>query len=194
MLERMRGVIFSRRDQPPVISQQKKQTTPEFIVLRRSVFFIVIQLIVIEIVFDTSYILLRILPIALGVSSNLQGQLAPWYFIVLLFLNLCKLLFFLIIAMKWVTNIYLIGKGEIRHKSGVLGRNEKVYMCTHTQEVMYSQSLFGRICNFGSVEIFNPAIKDKIYLDGIPNPSKYTEMIKKNLPDTSTLTYIAMQQ
>ncbi len=168
-------------------------TIPEKIVLRRSVFLLIINLISIEIFFDLIYIALKLPPIYFNLSLVLQTQLMPIYFIFFVLLNILKIIIMLIAALGWVTSRYHIGQGEIRYKSGILGHSEKIFLCNHTQEVTYVQGFWGRLFNFGSIEIYNPALKEKIYIDSIPNPKKCVEIVKKNLSDSSGTEYLLVQ-
>lgn len=183
----------------PLISNVSENTSvtnpiPEKIVLRRSVFLLLINLISVEIFFDLIYIALKLPPIYFNLSVVLQNQLMPIYFICFVLLNVLKIIVMLIAALGWVTNRYHIGQGEIRYKSGILGHSEKIFLCNHTQEVTYDQGFWGRLFNFGSIEIYNPALKEKIYIDSVPNPSKCVEIIKKNLSDSQGTEYLLVQQ
>lgn len=161
--------------------------------LRRSVFVLIFNLIAIEIFFDLLYFGLKVLPMYFSVNLDFQQLTAPLYFSVFILFTCLKFVLFIIVACKWVTNSYVITKEEIRYKSGVFTHNEKIFMCSYTQEVTCSQGLIGRLCNFGSVEITNPAIKEKIYLDSIPNPKKYVKIIKRNIGSTPGGDFVILQ-
>ncbi len=169
-------------------------SVPEKVVLRRSVFLLIINLISIEIFFDLIYIGLKFPSIYFSFSPALQNQLMPAYFVCFVLLNIMKVIIMLIAALGWVTNRYHIGRGEIRYKSGILKHSEKIFLCNHTQQVTFEQGFWGRLFNFGSIEIYNPALKEKIYLDSVPDPSKCADIVKKNLSNSSGTEYFLLQE
>jgi membrane protein YdbS with pleckstrin-like domain len=177
-------------EEKPVTQQQ--QITNIRIVLRRSIFVIIIELIGLEFLFDLLYIFLRIIPMLFSGIIQIQGFLSPIYVFLFIILNIIKIILLITIALKWVTSSYTIAPEEIRHKTGILSHKEKVYSCKNMQEVIYTQGFWGRIFNFGSIEILNPAIREKIILRSIPNPEKYTEIIRKNFFSASSSRLISI--
>ncbi len=164
---------------------------PERIILRKSIYCIILSFVAIEIFFDSLYLFVKLPPIYLHFPLNLQTNLMPLYFVIFVILNSVKFFLMLTIGIKWISNHYEINKKDIRHMHGIISRKEEIYLCNFTQEVELSQNLLGRIFNYGNVDIFNPAIKETIILESIPNPSKYAEIIKKNLPDTNSIDFIS---
>lgn len=155
---------------------------PKRIVLRRSVFLLVTYFIGVEIFFDLLYIALRLPLMYINIPLQIQGSLTAIYLVSFLVINLIKVFFIIIGALRWVTSKYEITTDGIRFRYGILSRREKIFLCAYMQKVTFAQSFWGRVFNFGSIEVYNPAVKERILLDAIPNPSKYAEIIKKNLP------------
>lgn len=171
--------LFSAKKEP---EKEKVETTPprvEKIILRRSIFFLITNLLVIEICFDAMYILMRIPAMYVPFSQSLQGKLTYVYFVLFIAINLFKVIFMFFATLRWLFCTYQIKDNEIHLRTGILNQKEKVYICSHTQEVTFRQGLFGRIFNYGSVDIYDPALNEIIYLQFIPDPSKYAEIIKK---------------
>jgi len=160
------------------------------IVLRKSVFYLILSFIAIELIFDSVYLFVKFPPVIFKFPLNLQTKLIPLYFLLFVILNATKLFLMLTLAIKWISSTYEIRTHEIRHKYGILNKKEKIFLCDLAQEVSLSQNLFGKIFNFGTIEIFNPAIKEVIILEGIPNPEKYAEIVKKNIPSLPPIDFI----
>lgn len=154
----------------------------EVIVLRRSIFFLIGAIISIELFFDFAYIALKLIPVVFTFSPYIQNLIAPLYVILFIAINILKVIFMIVTAFGWIATRYELREGEIRFKYGLIFINEKIYLSTYTQEVTCEQSFFGRLFNYGTIQIFNPVIKEAIYLDSIPNPHKYVEIIKGTLP------------
>lgn len=182
------------RGSPPSSASQTPSASE--IVLRHSVFLLIINLITIEFLFDSFYLILKVLPIPLNLSFSFQSQLWPIYFGIFGILLLFKTVLMVFAAIQWVTTSYEIRDNEIRYRYGIFSHHEKIFMCAHTQEVTFAQGILGRIFNFGSVEIYSPVIKEHIILASIPNPQHYAEIIKGNIPgsNSSTLNYYPLQQ
>lgn len=168
----------------PTVSVDKSPPADakEIVVIRQSVFFLISTIIGIELFFDILYISLRFIPIIFSLPSNMQEIINPYFIIIFITVNILKIICMLITACEWVATRYELREGEIRFKYGMIFTNEKIYLCTYTQEVICSQSFLGRIFNYGTIEIFNPVIKEVIYIDSVPNPHKYVEIIKSTLP------------
>lgn len=164
------------------LTQEKSVYNPEKIVLRRSVFRLVTYFIAIEFLFDLLYIMIRIPFMYITIPVQFQGFITALYFFSFVVINIIKVFFISVGALRFVTSKYEIAMDGIRFKYGIISRKEKTFVYTYMQEVTFSQDFWGRVFNFGTIEIYNPAVKEKIILDSIPNPSKYAEIIKKNLP------------
>src|SRR5258705_11058356 len=96
-----------RRDIFPskALSEENKvfdpKTVPkEKIVLRRSIFFVVVSFVGVEFLFDSIYVLAKIFPISLHLSTHILNQLSPFYLTLFLLLNAVKLLFMIMIAIR----------------------------------------------------------------------------------------------
>lgn len=166
---------------------------PQTFIVHQSIFFIIIKLISIEILFDVVYLILRVPPVYLHLTTRILSFLLPIYFFVFIILTAIKLFLIISTAIKWTANYYELCKGEIRYVTGIFFHKEKVYRCTYTQEVDYTQNIIGRIFNYGTIEIYNPAMKEKLFLYAIPNPKRYATIIKNLLPEDPHSNFINIQ-
>jgi len=164
------------------------------IVLRRSVFFLIFSLLGIELFFDLIYVGLRLLLMYANLSQYVTTfSIESLYFGILVFLNISKVIFMIVAALEWISFTYEINGREIVSKYGILNHKEKVYLCTYIQEVMYTQSLTGKMFNYGTIELHNPTFDEIVYLDSVPNPQKHAEIIKRNLPTERKKELIPIQ-
>lgn len=165
------------------------------IVLHRSVFFLIFTLLGIELFFDLIYLGVKIpsMYIPFPVARFLPISVESFLFILFIVLNIGKILFMIVAALQWVLFTYEVTEQEIRYKYGILNRNEKIFLLSYTQEVMYTQSLMGKFCNYGTIEMYNPTLKERVYLDAIPNPEKYTEIVKSYLLGLKDSNYMPLQ-
>lgn len=177
---------------PDTSGQLNNDLPPQPIILRQSIYYLILKLITVEILFDSIYLLVRVPPVYLHFPLQLDRILLPIYFFSFVALTSIKLILIVTLALRWISMNYKIGSGEIRFKSGIFSRKEKVFLCTHAQEVSCSQGFFERICNFGTIEVHNPTIKERILLHNVQNPTKYAEIIKNNISKANEI-YINAQ-
>lgn len=177
----------SKRSVQQDTSPTEKIAPAGVIVIRRSIFILIITMLGIEVFFDAIYIAIRIPPLYLNTTLLNQMNFTTLYFLAFLILNLFKVVFMINAALQWLTHVYEIRDNEVRYKYGILRRDEKIFICSLTQEVAQSQGILGRIFNFGTISVTNPTIKEQIYLESIPNPQKYAEIIKNSMHSAEVL-------
>lgn len=171
------------KEKETILPSTKVEKKVPFAILRRSIFYLIITLIAIELFFDLLFLGLRFALMIVVLPSDIAKTVTYLSFSVFSSYSVLKAIFMLYLAIRWVTTRYELYDGEVRFKHGIVLKQEKIYMCTYTQEVVTSQGFLGRIFNFGTIELYNPVLKESVYIDSIPNPTKYTEMIKNGLPD-----------
>jgi len=159
------------------------------IVLHQSIFMLIVRIIVLELVVDFVYILLKLPDFYFDLSSRFKVELIPYYLTIFIVLSILKVIILLYVVLRWATTYYEIGKTEIKFRRGIFGIHLKTYSCAHMQEVNYAQSLIGRVFNYGTVEIYSPSIEDKILLQDIPDPKKYQQLIETELINTKSVGY-----
>ena len=175
------SIIYKNQENTPV-----KENS---VILHQSIFIIIFRIMTLELFFDFLYSLLRIPELYFNLSPVIKIELIPYYFVVFVFFSLVKMIILLVITLRWITVVYEIRKQEIIFKTGILKVHVNAYSCAHMQEVSYNQSLFGRILNYGSVEIYSPSIEGNIILKNIPAPRKYQSLIEKELIEEKSVGY-----
>ena len=83
------------------------------------------------------------------------------------------------IILKWhFEYIEIIRSAIIKHK-GTLYKKEETFACNFIETITLNQDFLGMIFNYGTLELFDPALKEPIYISTIASPKKYSEVIKK---------------
>lgn len=150
------------------------------IILRESVVIIIIRLILTEVIFGLSFFLLSILSSYLSSYLN-TTYLSTLYFIVLAGGFLLNIGVVSLIALKWNSEYTEVSyEGVIKH-SGILHRKEQKYACNFVEGAKLEQSLLGLLFNYGTIELYDPALKEQVYLLNIANPKKNSEKIQKTV-------------
>ncbi len=171
----------------PVGTQQsqssvKDSITPEpelgRIILRESIVLIIIRLISTEVLFGLLLFILSILSTYIHSYIN-TSYLSLLYFIVLVGMFFINVWIVLLIAIKWTTEYAEITKEGVSKHSGILHKEEQKYACNFIEGVKLDQSFLGMLFNYGTVELYDPALKEQVYLSNIASPKKYSEIIQK---------------
>ncbi len=148
------------------------------IILRESVVLIIIRLILIEALFGFSLLLFSILYSYINSYLN-NSDLSALYFIVLGGAFLINIGMVSLIALKWTSEYTEIFKEGVVKHSGILHRKEQKYACNFVERTTLNQSFLGLLFNYGTIELYDPALKEQVYLLNIANPKKNSEKIQK---------------
>lgn len=103
-----------------------------------------------------------------------------------IFKSVLELYFVIKILLDWIGNVYYFDAAEKRliQRQGVLNINEKVYDLKNIRSISMKQGIWGRLFHYGSITITASAAggySDKVYLNGISNPERSEEFLKKCL-------------
>ncbi len=161
------------------------------IIFRESVALIIIRLILTEALFGFSILLFNILYSYINSYLN-NSDLSTLYFIVLGGAFLINLMMVSSIALKWASEYTEISKeGVVRH-TGILHKKEQKYACNFVEGAKLNQSFLGLLFNYGTIELYDPALKEQVYLLNIANPKKNSEKIQKivSKPKTQPMPFI----
>lgn len=148
------------------------------IILRESIVLLIVRLISIETILGVSLFLYSIL-ISYINSYLMTIDLFSLTFIVLggaLLINAGLVIF---IALKWLSEYAEVSKEGIIKHSGILYKKEQKYACNFVEGAKLEQSFLGLLFNYGTIELYDPALKDQVYLLNITNPKKHSVAIQK---------------
>ena len=156
---------------------KKEEEEGRKIILRESIVVIIIRLIFIEVIFGSSLFLFSILFSYLNSAAS-TINLSSLYFAASVGGLLINIVMIILIALKWSSEYTEVSKeGVIKH-SGILNRKEQKYACNFVEAAKLEQSFLGMIFNYGTVELYDPALKEQVYLLNISNPKEYSKMIQ----------------
>lgn len=164
------------------MAKQSKKKSSSFkvkeFVIRRSPFMMGLKLFTAFSVY--AFILVFIFIFSILVAPNsleaiVQVYLSPIYIgIVVLAVGTA-----LYATLRWQYEYYIVRKDNIHHVRGILYRREKDYACNNIESMTIRQNILGRIFGYGTIEMYDPALKRKIILYNINNPQKYKKIFEK---------------
>lgn len=164
----MKGVAM--RAQSPSTSMQ------ESYVLRESYYVLGMRIVTLEVLFVLVSLVLRVVveAIAGAVGIKING----WYFFIITGLHLVNTGILISMIMRWAGMMYIIRPKELVVRVGVFNSRSVSYDLSALQAVTLIQSFIGKVFNFGTVKLYNPILREDIYLSNVHNPAKYAEIIK----------------
>lgn len=165
-------------NQPNQVNESVVEHTPGKLAFRESVALIMIRLVLTEVIFGLVFVTVSLM-IPLISSFTLTIDLLGVYFGVLIVGLLINIGILLSIALRWVSEYTEVSKEGMTKYSGILQKTQKKYACNFVEVVTLEQSLLGAIFNYGTIELYDPALKEQIYLLNISNPKKSSEAIQK---------------
>ncbi len=162
------------------------------IILRESVVLVIIRLILTEAIFGFSLLLFSILNSYINSYLN-NSDLSALYFIVLggaFFINVGMIS---LIALRWLSEHTEISKEGVVKRSGILHKKEQKYACNFVEGATLNQSFLGLLFNYGTIELYDPALKEQVYLLNVANPKKNSEKIQKlvSKKENKTIPFVA---
>lgn len=93
----------------------------------------------------------------------------------------------LVAILTWINKQYIFNPKEVIIKTGVLSTKSTTYEIANLQSMSISQNVIQKLFNFGSIKLFNPVLKEEIYISDISDPHKFGEIIQQYQPEMTPL-------
>lgn len=173
---RLKNTVSESAEKPANTTRTGKSKMGKLIV-RESIVLIIIRLIVTEGIFGLSLFLFNILSLYLNSYINTM-YLSGVYFVLLIGGLLFNLGIIILIVLKWKSEYAEISQEGVVKHSGILNRKEQTYACNFVEGAKLDQSFLGVLFNYGTIELYDPAQKEQVYLSNIASPKKYSKIIQ----------------
>lgn len=173
-------------DETAAVQEQNKQQDQTMVqerplsklVLRESIFLIIVRLVSTEIIFGI--LLLFFSLFSSFVNSYIDTSSFSFiYFVIDFIAFIINVWIVMMIATKWTTEYAEISQDGVVKHSGIFNKKEQKYACSFIEGVKLEQSFFGSIFNYGTIELYDPALKEQVFLYNIKSPRKNSEIIQK---------------
>lgn len=93
---------------------------------------------------------------------------------------------------RWATTSYVIKPGELVIRAGILRIHESSFAITNFENVSISQSLTGRICNYGTLHVSSPLFKKDLRLGNVHNPAYYASLLQETETPVSARSFLSI--
>lgn len=121
------------------------------------------------------------------ISSTLLEGIGGLVFVILIFMIVATNLFLsTLFYIDWKTKFYEIRPSAIVEKRGVLFRREEIYSCSNIEEIILRQGIIERIFGFGTIRMYDPSLRQSIYLKNIKSPYRYQEILSKRFQNSDS--------
>lgn len=171
--EKMLGISNEGKSQKIIVTH---------ITIRQSISVLLLRLFILESLAAVGIIAFQ----SLLNSGNLAWQVNFTVFNIPLFilLVLTKTIVMVYIIISWLEEYYEINPKELIHKKGLIWKKEEKYSLGHLVSLKIEQGIIGRICNYGTLTLFNWSLRKEIRLFLIHNPVKYHHILKNLMVET----------
>jgi uncharacterized membrane protein YdbT with pleckstrin-like domain len=156
------------------------------IILRQNIIFLIYRLFMIQMIFIGSYAVFE-LPLILLLDSDTATQAlelqADYIGMLLLFVtSLIEMIAIIVTVLKWFNLYYEIRDEEIIERRGIISVKENTHSFRNFAAISITQGIIGRIFNFGTIRLYNPALEHSLTLNRISAPLRYKELLTAKLP------------
>lgn len=164
------------------------------IILRQSIICLSLRMIFLQLIFAFAYFPLIFFPHFLPFTQEVRLFAYSFSTAAFVPLVLVQIYFVIHLILRWFTQYYVLRPGEILFRTGIFSRKEKTYLLKHIESVTCNQNIMERICNYGTIQLYNPIIRTYIHVDAVNNPRKYVRVIEEAaktdyLTDTADTAY-----
>jgi uncharacterized membrane protein YdbT with pleckstrin-like domain len=83
-----------------------------------------------------------------------------------------------VLFLNWICTKYYLTNIRLVEERGIIGKRIMSIWLDKIQDITVKFSIFGRIFNFGDIEIESAGTQGKIVFDSLPNPRKRAEDIE----------------
>ena len=158
----------------------------DHVTVRESIAFLVLRLVVLDIIAAVLLILLFGGIYRLNPGQSLIDSMRTWTTLSFVLLGLIKFFLTIAIVTQWLNDYYEIFPNEILHRTGILFRKQEKYFFNHISNIRLNQGVFGRLLNFGSLDLYDWALDKHATMYLIHNPDKYLRILERLMPQTDT--------
>ncbi|MBP7774467.1 PH domain-containing protein [Candidatus Woesebacteria bacterium] len=107
------------------------------------------------------------------------------YIIIYLIIQIINVSILVFLILNWYNRTYIFRGKDLLFRWGILSTTDKIFQFDNVEKVTIRQNLLGRIFNYGTIDIYNPLIKEDAYMVSIPNPKHYADVIQGVVPKSN---------
>lgn len=114
-------------------------------------------------------------------SDSIAEKILTYNMLFFLLLGLLKIAFTIYVVLLWLNEYYELTPTAILHKKGMIIRDEERFQLQDVRTIKLYQGLFGKILNFGTIELQDIRRNKRVEMYLIHNPQRYVHILEKLL-------------
>ena len=122
------------------------------------------------------------------IRPYIQYEGAGMYALIYILISIIKSAILLFSIILWVRDYYELSPGLIIYKTGIFKRHTSSFKLNNISVLDIDQSFFGRMFNYGTVELQNPFISKHFFITNVPNPKKCLRFIRESMEEAELRT------
>ncbi len=160
----------------------------EITIVKRSVPLLGLKLVILELIAELLYLLIRS---ALEYVQQFAGLQLPYVGpIVQAVILVLQLGIVLYLFASWANEFYELRQNEVVVRTGILNKQERSYPYNNMQSVIVREGILSRTFNAGSVAVYIPTLGQELQFTDVSNPKHFAELLKQALPFTTKGQFI----
>ncbi len=154
--------------------------------IRKTPVLLVMRILMVEVLIMITHYLLRVL---MGfVASQLQLELSVTLLTIeVIALQAVNVVLLLAGVMGWLGEYYILNPKELVVRRGILSTQSTTYEFANLQSMSVVQNIWGKLFNYGTIRLYNPVLKEEVFMSYVPSPTKYGSIIQQHNPDITPL-------
>lgn len=155
--------------------------TSDIIVVRRNPLFAISKLMIVIFILSTAYSVF-----IFGTDYDEVANTTVSFFgvfevglVAMVAITLIEIGYALLLILQWTRDTYSIHYDEIIHRFGLFATHERHYALKNIENIFCRQSLFGRLLNYGTIQLQGRFLKEPLLMRGIIDPLYNTDAIKR---------------
>ena len=146
--------------------------------IRESVVLLVLRILLLQLLLGVFLYGITVINLMLTLEDIMDR---PFPVITLLYIS--SVIFFLIYTiiaiLQWRNHHYVIQRNGITHRTGLFSYQEQNYSCSNIESISLNQGVWGKLFNFGTIELYDPALERHFFLHYVSQPQHNLELLKR---------------
>ena len=125
------------------------------------------------------YTLYGLFQVQFGGLSLIDNSIHP---IILFFVTVVmEAIAMIAIFLQWAYTTFEIKTDELIFRKGIFRRKRTIHSLKNIQSVEVEQGCLGLLFQYGNIRLYNPLLKEKIYMRSVTDPEKYAHALRNAL-------------
>lgn len=149
------------------------------VIIRHSPIVLLYRMLLLTFGIGLLYTVYGLLQAQFGGISLVDHSIHP---IILFFVTIfAEALAMIVIFLQWAYTTFEIKTHELIFRKGIIRRRRTIHSLKNIQSVEVEQGFWGLLFQYGSIRLYNPLLKEEIYMRSVTDPEKYAHALRNAL-------------